>query len=153
MIRNLLMYLDQYWINLEIEWNGIAWRKSRKLRLRQLSQSLFQLVVRVSPKKTINLYSQWNLLQGKPPRGCKYLVKSTPVVCSAAICIRLHQDFDGDSFDDIFSAYDLELGRNTEQRIDIVATNRDIHDDVLQSLHRWLQHVGEAGPDIPWARD
>ena len=145
------MYLEQYGVNIKIEQNGIAWWKSRKLRLRQFSQCRFQLVV--APTIIGDLYNQRNLLQRNPPRSCEYFVKPTPVVSSAAIFIRLNQDSDGYSFDDIFSAHVLELGRNTEQGIDIDTINNSIHDDVLQCLHRWPQHVGEAGPDIPCVPD
>ena len=60
---------------------------------------------------------------------------------------------DGDSFDDIFSAHVLKLWK-----IDSDANKTiDVHDDVLQSLHRWLQHVGDAGPgagfEILWVPD
>ena len=48
-----------------------------------------------------------------------------------------------------FSANVLELGRNTEQVIEIDAITFDIYDNVLQSLQQWPQHVGEAGSDIP----
>ena len=135
--------------NLEIEWKGIAWWKSRKLRLRQISQYRFQIAFTI----TIDIYRQWNPLQRKPPRICEYFIKPTPVVSPAAISIRLSRDPDGNSFNDIFSAHVLELGRNTEQGIHIVAINIDIHDNVLQSLHRWPQHIDEAGPDIPWVPD
>ena len=95
-----------------------------------------------------NSIASENPLQRRPTRGCEYFVKPTPVVSPAAIYIRLNQDFDGDSFDDIFSAHDLELGRNTRQGIVLVVINLDIQDNVLQSLHRWSQHVGEAELDI-----
>ena len=84
----------------------------------------------------------------KPASAKTNFVEPTPVVSPVAIYIRLNQDFDGDSFDDIFSAHDLELGRNTRQGIVLVVINLDIQDNVLQSLHRWSQHVGEAELDI-----
>ena len=62
-------------------------------------------------------------------------------------------DFDGDSFDDIFSAHVLELGSNTEQEIDAVVINEDSHSEVLQSLHGWPKHVSKAGHGIPWVVD
>ena len=66
--------------------------------------------------------------------------------------MRPKNDFDGDSFDDIFTAHVFELGRNTKQAV-ATAVNIDIHDDMLQSLHRWPQHVGEAGPKNSWSPD
>ena len=57
-------------------------------------------------------------------------------------------NLDGDSFKDIFSGHFLKLGRNIEQLIQIFI-DVDIHGDVLQSLQRWPQDVGEAGPDFP----
>ena len=63
----------------------------------------------------------------------------------AAICIHI---FNGDSFDDIFSAHILKHRKKTGQKIVIVemVISIDIHDDVLQSLHRRLQHISEAAP-------
>ena len=81
------------------------------------------------------------------------LRQAYPVISSTATAIHLNHESDGDSFDDIWSAHVLKLGRNTEQGIVIVANNMDIHDDVLQSLHQWPQHVGEVGLDIPWFPD
>ncbi|KIM43793.1 hypothetical protein M413DRAFT_26088 [Hebeloma cylindrosporum] len=57
----------------------------------------------------------------------------------------------GDTFDDIRPSADvLEIGRNTDQGILIVLHNLKLHDNsnVLQSLHRWLEHVSEAGSDM-----
>ena len=67
--------------------------------------------------------------------------------------MRLKLDSDGDSLDNIFTAHSLELGRNTEQRIDIVLININIDDDVFQSLNRWLQQVNKAGPVIQRVQD
>ena len=145
------MYLDQYDDNFKIERSRIPWWKSRKFSLRQISQCHFQLVV--APTETTGLYGQWNSLQRKPPWSCEYFVKPAPLVSPAVIWIYLNRDSDGDSFDDIFSAHFLECGRNTEQGIDINDINFDIHDDVLQSLHRWPEHIGETEPGIRWVPD
>ena len=81
----------------------------------------------------------------KPPRSCEYFVKPTPVDSTAATGI--HMNLDGDSFKDIFSGHFLKLGRNIEQLIQIFI-DVDIHGYVLQSLLRWPQYVGRAGPDF-----
>jgi hypothetical protein len=64
------------------------------------------------------------------------------------IILPVNRDPDFDSFDVIFSSH----SSNTKQAI-ITAINMNNQDDVLQSLHRWPQHVGEPGPDIPRVRD
>ena len=82
--------------------------------------------------------NQWNPLQWNPPRSWENFVKPTPVV---TVCVRLERferDFDGDSFDDIFCAHVLKIGRKTEEGIVrlIEWTNImiDIYDNVLQIL-------------------
>ena len=52
----------------------------------------------------------------------------------------------------MFLLHMYSLGRDTEQGV-VAAVNIDFHDNMLQSLHRWPQRVGKAGPDNSWSPD
>ena len=143
--------LDRYiiptlflWDNPEIEWNGIAWWKSRKLHLRQFWQcnfQLFQLVI--CHIKSRDVYSQWSSLEWKPHPVMWELCQA---YSSCLLAVRaIEKWFRWWHFDDFYCTCTRSEG--ILNRGVVTAVNIDFHNDMLQSLHRWPQRVGEAGPN------